>query len=205
MGIVLLSPTKKEGALSLPLIEFNFLSPNIEISEYDLLIFTSKTAVKGIDNITNQWKRLPSITVGEKTAKEVKKFGGLVSFIGNGYGDSIINEILKHKKKKLLFIRGKEVATNLKEITKKELPLNEIIVYETLCKKEGIKLEDSSIIIFTSPSSVKCFFKNYKWKDSYKAVAIGKTTAKELPADIKVYIPTTPTFEHCIDLAKRLQ
>lgn len=204
MGIVLLSPTKKEGVINLPLIKFHFLSPDIKTSNYDLLIFTSKTAVESINKIDPNWKKIPSITVGQKTAKEVENFGGKVSFIGNGYGESILEEISNHKDKKILFIRGKEVANDLKEILKDEIVLDEAITYETQCTKPNLELEDDSVIIFTSPSTVKCFFENYKWRDSFKAVAIGETTKREFPLDLEVNIPKIPSFDECIKLAKNL-
>ncbi len=204
MGIVLLSPTKKEGVTNLPLIEFNFLSPFIDFLQYDYLIFTSKTAVQGAEKISKDWKRITALTVGVKTTKEVEKLGGKVLFTGNGYGESIVPEILKYKYNKILFIRGKEIANDLKEMVKNDVEIDEAIVYETVCKKQKRKIKDNSVIIFTSPSTVKCFFEQYDWKESYKAVAIGETTAKELPQTFKIYIPDTPTFDECIKLANSI-
>ena len=69
-------------------------------------------------------------------------------------------------------------------------------------KKSNILLEDNSIFIFTSPSSVECFFNQYSWNDSYKAIVIGKTTANYLPANINYKISSITSIEECIKLAK---
>lgn len=204
MNIVLLSPTKKKGVLNLPLIEFNFLSPKINFLKYDYLIFTSKTAVKAVNKISKEWTELPSLTVGEKTAKEVENSGGKVVFTGNGYGESLLPEILKYRDKKILFARGKDVASDLKEMVTDDVEIDEAILYETICKKQELVLGEDSVIIFTSPSTVNCFFENYQWKESYKAVAIGTTTAKELPKDLEIHIPDTTSFDECIKLANQI-
>ncbi|MCG3716967.1 uroporphyrinogen-III synthase, partial [Aliarcobacter butzleri] len=82
--------------------------------------------------------------------------------------------------------------------------LDEIIAYKTSCKKSNIILEENSIFIFTSPSSVECFFKQYSWKNSYKAIVIGKTTAEFLPSNINYEISSQTSVEECIKLAKQL-
>ena len=58
-------------------------------------------------------------------------------------------------------------------------------------------------IIFSSPSSVECFFKNYTWDESYKAVVIGKTTAKYLPSNVEYIISKETSIDVCIKLAKK--
>ena len=63
-------------------------------------------------------------------------------------------------------------------------------------------MEDDSIIIFTSPSSVKCFFNKFSWNSSYKAIVIGKTTATYLPKEIKNYqISSSTSVKDCVTLA----
>ena len=62
-------------------------------------------------------------------------------------------------------------------------------MYNTKCKQKINKIpEKNSIIIFSSPSTIKCFLNNFKWDSSYKAISIGKTTAKYFPDFIKPII-----------------
>lgn len=204
MGIVLLSPTIKEGVINLPLIKFNFLSPTLSLSKYDYLIFTSKTAIEAINKIDPNWKKIPSLAVGIKTEKEILKFDGNPIFTGNGYGESLVPKILKEKNKNFLFIRGKEVANDLKTTLANEMSIDEVITYETLCEAPTIQLEGDLKIIFTAPSTVNCFFKNYQWKNSFTAIAIGETTKNAFTEEIEVLLPKETSIDSCIELARSL-
>jgi uroporphyrinogen-III synthase len=92
----------------------------------------------------------------------------------------------------------------LVEILKENgIVLDELVAYKTSCKKSTKVLEDNSIFIFTSPSSVECFFNQYSWKDSYKAIVIGKTTAVYLPKEVEYTISSTTSVDECVNLAKQ--
>ena len=84
-----------------------------------------------------------------------------------------------------------------------KINLDEVVAYETSCKETNIDLEEDSIFIFTSPSSVECFFKQYSWKDSYKAVVIGKTTADYLPKNVDFIMSSETSVDECVNLAKQ--
>ena len=76
--------------------------------------------------------------------------------------------------------------------------------WQTTCNDDLkiIDLEKNSTIIFTSPSSVECFFKKFSWHSSFKAIVIGKTTALYLPEYIKDYqISSTTDVKECVKLA----
>ena len=103
-----------------------------------------------------------------------------------------------------MYVKALKTVSNLPEILKEnKVLLDELVAYETSCKKIDVELEKDSIFIFTSPSSVECFFKQYSWDDSYKAVVIGKTTAKYLPKNIKYEISSQTSVEECVNLAKQ--
>ena len=68
-------------------------------------------------------------------------------------------------------------------------------------KQEKKALDKNSTIIITSPSSVECFFKKYSWEDSFKAIAIGRTTAMYLPKNIECEISSITSVEECVKLA----
>ena len=84
-----------------------------------------------------------------------------------------------------------------------EILVDELVTYKTSCKKSNISLEDNSIFIFTSPSGVECFFNQYSWNDSYKAIVIGKTTAKYLPKEVHYTISSETSIDECINLARQ--
>ena len=81
--------------------------------------------------------------------------------------------------------------------------MDELVVYKTSCKKSNVALENNSVFIFTSPSSVECFFQQYSWNDSYKAIVIGKITAMYLAKDIDYMISSETSILECINLAKQ--
>ena len=83
---------------------------------------------------------------------------------------------------------------------------DELVVYETRCstytKEEAPK--KGAKIIFSSPSTIECFFENFAWDESYKAIAIGKTTAAHLPKYIKPFVAGATSLEECIKLARNI-
>ena len=76
-------------------------------------------------------------------------------------------------------------------------------MYNTKCKQKINKIpEKNSIIIFSSPSTIKCFLNNFKWDSSYKAISIGKTTAKYFPDFIKPIISDNTSLASCVQKAQ---
>lgn len=207
--IYLLSNTHYEGVNNLPLIKINFLNAKINFDIYEALIFSSKNAVKAVARLNASWKILPSYCIGEGTAKEVKNLGGKVEYVSKkSYGNEFAKNIAKRLEgKQVLFLRAKQVLSHLEEILiSLHVKLDSQIIYETECSD---MLQESpkkgAIIIFTSPSTVKCFFKHFSWDSSYKAVCIGKVTAKFLPPNVQAYISEQQSIQKCIKLARNLE
>ena len=187
------------------MIKINFLNFEIDYLNFDYILFTSKNSVKAVDNYSDEWKKLPAICIGKATAKEVTKRGGSVDFISpKFYGDELAKEIVKkYKKSKLLFPRAKKVLSSIVEILKTNgFEVEEVIVYETTCQKKDIKLDEKAIVIFTSPSTIKCFLKSYSYNDIYKAIAIGEKTASFYEGNI--IISDEQTIKRCIKIAKSM-
>jgi len=155
---------------------------------------------------------LPQIKVnaiGEPTAKTITKLNGTLVFTSNSsYGDDFAKEIYPELKgKKVLFLRAKKVLSNLENILKNNgINLKSEVVYETTCKEnKPLHVENkNSIFIFTSPSTVECFFSNYEWHDTYQAVCIGTVTAKALPKNISLHVSKVQSIQSCIKIAKTL-
>lgn len=205
--IYLLNEQKHENVENLEVFQIEYIKSDIDLKKYDALVFTSKNGVKAINSFNQDWKNIPSYAIAQKTANTIMKLGGVVEFIGNsGHGNDFAYELKNVlKDKKVLYVKALKTVSNLPNILKENgIFLDEIIAYKTSCKKSNIILEESSIFIFTSPSSVECFFKQYSWKNSYKAIVIGKTTAEFLPSNINYEISSQTSVEECIKLAKQL-
>ncbi|MCG3677670.1 uroporphyrinogen-III synthase [Aliarcobacter butzleri] len=205
--IYLLNEQKYEDVENLEVFQIEYIKSDVDLKKYDALVFTSKNGVKAINSFNQYWKNISSYAIAQKTANTIMKLGGVVEFIGNsGHGNDFAYELKNVlKDKKVLYVKALKTVSNLPNILKENgIFLDEIIAYKTSCKKSNIILEENSIFIFTSPSSVECFFKQYSWKNSYKAIVIGKTTAEFLPSNVIYEISSQTSVEECIKLAKQL-
>ena len=204
--IYLLSNQKYLNVQNLEVFHIEYIKSNIDLSSYDALIFTSKNAVYSLDSFNENWKKLDSYVIAPKTSQIIEKLGGKVVFTGiTSHGNEFAQELIELlKNKKVLYVKALKTVSNLVEILKEnEILVDELVAYKTSCKKSNISLEDNSVFIFTSPSSVECFFKQYQWKDNYKAIVIGKTTAKFLPKEVNYIISSETSIDECINLARQ--
>jgi len=206
-SIYLFSKTPHSEVTYVPILDTLFLQPNIDFSAYDAIVLTSKQAVTALDMISEDWKRIPALTIAEKTAEMVLSSGGILLDKGNGYGDSL-DEIIaqKYSQKRWLYPRPKVVASNFKERVKSRgIEMDDLVVYETSCNKscQSVTLRDDAILIFTSPFTIACFLKFFEFKSSYEVIAIGATTAAALPKGIAYLMPETPNVDACVTLAKK--
>ena len=207
--IFILSDKKVKWAKNLPVIEIQAIKQNVDFSNYDALVFTSKNAIYSIDIIDQTWKRKPSYAIAPQTAKVVKQLGGELKFVGKEkYGDEFAWEIVeKFKHQKVLYIRGSKIVSDIVNIlNSNDVICDELIIYETVCKEfnKEIKLPKNSTIIFSSPSTIKCFLKNVSWDESFKAISIGNTTAKYFPQNITPIIADTTSLASCVKKAIEL-
>ena len=205
--IYLLSPTPREGTIHLPIIRFSLLPTTIDFSKCDTLMFTSKQAVKSAEALNTEWKNYPCIAIGSATAKEIEALGGKVDYQPKlFYAETLSQDIIaQFHDKKILYLRPKEVSFDSKFfLAKAGIELQEQIIYETSCicyeKKE--KPGKNAVIIFTSPSTIHCFLKNFEWDESYTAVVIGKATKRHLPIDARCEVSDVPNIDACILKAK---
>ena len=205
--IYLLNNQKFDNVENLEVFGINYINSDINLKNYEALVFTSKNAIYSIDSFNKDWKNIPSYVIAPKTAKIVNNLKGNLVFTGiSSHGNEFAIELIPLlKEKKVLYIKASKTVSNLSAILKENsVILDELIAYETTCKKVNKNLEKNSVFIFTSPSSVECFFKQYSWNDSYKAVVIGKTTANYLPKEVDFLISSETSIEECIKLARQL-
>jgi len=207
--IYLLSPLKKEGTISLPMISFEIISTKIDFSNIDTLMFTSKQAVVSTNKIDKSWTKYPSIAIGEATKNRIEELGGKVLYYPKKFYGEVLADDIKERfvNRKILYLRPEQISFDSKNFLKREgIELQEQIIYRTICKKynQEDRPHKGSIIIFTSPSTIKCFFKNFRWDSSYIAVLIGKSTKEHLPTECKYEIADKPLIDSCIKKAKEL-
>lgn len=206
--IYLFSNSSRDDVINMPMLEFDIVAKELEISGYDLLLFTSKNSVYIIDDISKNWKNIPSIAIGEESAKVISKLGGSVALVSSGYSSDLVLQIKKKfANRKILYVRPKVVALDrISNLRQEGIALDEVVLYDTMCKKYNISQKPllGSVLIFTSPSTINCFIDNFNSLVGYKIVVIGTTTANALPDDIKYTMPKTPKIDECIKVANEL-
>ena len=209
MSIYLFSSTPKEGILSLPMISFTLYKKEIDLEPYDTLLFTSKQAVKSAYTLNCKAKELPALAIGSATAKQIVSLGGTILYQAKEfYGKALSEEIIKKfKQKRILYLRPKVVSFDAKAFLQKAgVFIEEEIIYETSCIRyaQEQKPMKNAILIFTSPSTIKCFLRNFDWDESYTAVVIGKATQKYLPLECVYEIANEALISSCIEKAKEI-
>ena len=207
--IYLLSDKVYEGAKNLPTIMIAFLEKKVVLEGVEALVFTSKNAVLAIERLDTRWKTFPCYAIGVGTAKMIESLGGEVVYQAkSSYGDDFAQEIKSALAAKVvLFLRAKEVTSALNTILKEAgVLLRETIVYETRCEACAAlnKPEKNAIMIFSSPSTIECFFRCFDWDESYQAVVIGEKTASFMPQGIAFDMAAKPSITSCIEVATKL-
>lgn len=207
--IYLFSISSHPKAISINSLDIQFLKPEIDFSQYDYLIITSKQASEALKQYDkNEYLDMPALCVSVQSALSYEDIGGKILDIGGGYGDNLANKIKTFPKEtKWLYLRAKEVASSFVSTCRDEgCLIKEVIVYESQCSKEihDAKVEEDAVLIFTSPSSVECFLKTHAISSSNKIIVIGTTTASALPKGIACIISEETSIESCINLSVHL-
>ncbi|WP_201353871.1 uroporphyrinogen-III synthase [Hydrogenimonas urashimensis] len=208
--IYLLSPTSRPEAKHLPMIRFTLLPQTIDFSRFDAIILTSRQGIVALDEVSGgAWKRLPVAAIGKQTAAEAQARGGKVIYVASkAYGDVLAKELAKRfKKLRWLYARPRVVVSKIaKELQEAGIEVEEAVVYETSCSHYERKQrpEAGAVLIFTAPSIVKCFFENFDWDESWKAVAIGNKTAQAFPNGVKPAISPSTSIDEAIRFSKNL-
>ncbi len=207
--IYLFSISTHPNAVSINSLAIKFLKPSIDFSKYDYLIITSKQTSESLKQYEiRDYIDKKALCVSVASAASFESLSGSVLDIGGGYGDNLVNKIKSYPKDaKWLYLRAKVVASDFVEVCKNDgYDIDEEIVYESDCSQEilDVEVEDESILIFTSPSSLNCFLKTHTISKNSKVIVIGKTTAKAVPKDIEYILSKETTIESCIQIASKL-
>ncbi len=206
--IYLFSKTAHPDVQYIPILSTEFFQPDIDFTQYDAIVLTSKQAVPALNKISSGWKEVPLLTIAEKTAEEARRDGATVMLSGDGYGDSLAEIIVNgFFDKKWLYPRPEIVASDFgQKVRDAGVQMDEAIVYKTSCNEETstLSIEDDAVLIFTSPFTIECFLKYYQFKPTYRVVAIGKTTAAALPEGVTYTMPEKPNVETSVALAQHI-
>jgi len=167
-----------------PMISTSTINTNIDTKSYTCLIFTSKNGVKYFLKNNKKIEDKKIITIGNKTAQELKKYGFEADYIcSRNYSNEMSNELKTNNvllDQKSLLIQGNLSDNSLYDELKKFTSIKKLIVYKTNHNKiKDSKLEDllneEPYVIFTSPSCFEAFNSLYETRKS-KLISIGKTT-----------------------------
>jgi len=202
--IYLFSTSSHPRTTNINSLEIKFFKPKIDFSHYDFFIITSKQVSKFLQQYnSDEYKNIPALCVSTQTALAYENLGGKVLEVGKGYGDTLIDKInLYPKDSNWLYIRAKVVASDFVSLSKKNgYKIDEVIAYESYCSEaiSNVIVEENTTLIFTSPSSVKCFLAKHTLNSSHKIIVIGKTTAKALPDNVSYIISKETTIESCLE------
>lgn len=206
--IYLISKTPYEGVIHIPILTIRFLSPDINFSDYEGVIFTSKQGVLSLQSYVPDWNRLKCICVSEATAKYAREAGAIDVEVAGGYGDTI-PDILGAKKRsgKWLYLRPKVVASDWVENARNRgSSIDEAIVYESVCNEEmsDFPVLEEGVLIFTSPSAIRCFLQQHKILPTHDVIVIGETTKNALPAGTISYLSEAASIGATVDLARQI-
>ena len=206
--VYLFSISSHSRAIHINSLDITFFKPEITFLNYDYLIITSKQAVKSLMQYDVENLK-PALCISEQSALAYESIGGKVLERGSGYGDDLTQIINKYPKSvHWLYVRAKIVASDfVKHCKKNNYLIDEAITYSSECsnKIHNTKVEENATLIFTSPSSVKCFLKNNYITSESTVVVIGKTTAKALPENVTYYLAKEKTIESCFDVLEQLE
>lgn len=204
------TPSDDKSVFWLNLCEIKYLPFSVDLSEFSALIISSKNAIKALS--FNKIALNPSLEVfaiGQKTAQAALDFGFTnVRISSNSHGNEFAKEITKSlKNQHTLLLSPKEQVSDIKGILENSnINFSQIIAYENTIKKitKNLEFPKNSVFIFTSPKNVEAFLFNFTWRNDFKAVAIGKTTANALKNISKAVISNEQNIKECIKIAKNL-
>lgn len=212
--IYLLSSSPSSQVKNLQLFEIKYSTFSVDLKNYDSLLITSKHSAFAL--LKNRVfideklrKTLRIFAIGEKSADFFLKLAFEKVFISKQKGaKDFAEEVLPFlRDKKNLYLKAKVSAFAMEEFFKeKKIKCDFVQAYENLPLKLPYeeKPEENAILIFTSPSNVRNFVDNFGWLSSYKAIAIGETTAKALKNYGEVLICEDKNIASCIKLAKKI-
>ncbi|EPH10357.1 hypothetical protein HMPREF9309_00136 [Campylobacter ureolyticus ACS-301-V-Sch3b] len=208
--IYLISHTQNKAVKNLKVCEIEFLKFSVDLNKFEALVITSKNSIKALKFNNIKKANLKVFSIGDGSTKEALEYGFSDIYTAkNSHGNEFANEIASFLKgKKTLFLKAEKTVSDVGEIL---IENGAILTKITAYKNNFLNLDKSlkpplgSILIFSSPSNVEGFIKNFgKIDESYKVVAIGNATAKLLSSHKNLIISQKQSIDECLKLAKNL-
>lgn len=202
-------------AKSLVVGEIDIFDLEIDLLNFDYLLFTSKHAIYALDSNAQKypqmkiWKQIPSCVIGRGSAKALEKLGGNLAFIpSNFHAEAFIDEVIPLLRQKTsLYLRGESIVSNLDtKLQKIGVSLVSQIIYKSRCKSNISQIHKpnpDSILLFTSPSAFYFFRQFFIWDESYIAVALGKTTFQSFDPKIQKFLSPYQDIEKSVFYLKK--
>ena len=209
-AVYLLSPTSVPGVNHLPMIRFTLLPQTIDFTGFDGLILTSKQGVIALDEISEgAWRSVPAAAIGKQTAQEIAERGGEVVYVASkAYGDVLARELAERfGKMRWLYARPRVVVSKIAaHLRQAGISVKEAVIYETTCVRYDAsqKPEPGAKLVFSAPSIVRCFFENFTWDASWRAVAIGTKTASAFPKEVTPLLSPDTSIAEAVRYAASL-
>ena len=191
-----------ENVLHFPMIEITPVTMELhklqalvdKLHKYDFIMFTSRYAVKYFFEPFEQYdykdfdlKKRKMIVIGKDTAEELKRHHYKPALVANvETSEGLYADIKKHfkvKDKRFLFPRSSVSNPYLKKnLEKAGARVDELVVYENnKPPKKSLPADGVNKVLFTSPSTVENFLKDYtKIPEGWKILSKGTRTQKAL-------------------------
>lgn len=183
------------GLVEYDAISIDFIDFELKISRIQNAIFTSKNAIKAIENRNVEIEYC--FCVGEKTANLARQKGFKVMEMAD-YAEGLALKIIeKHGNKDFHFFSGTNRRDKLPELLKKnKVKLTETAVYNMGLNLKKFESEFDGILFF-SPSGVQSFTEQNRLNST--AFCIGETTASEAKKHThEIIIASKPSIENVI-------
>lgn len=201
--VYLFSTSSHPDAISINSLDITLFKPDRDFSQYDYFIITSKQVANALAQYDKKILK-PAICISEATAMSYKNIGGEVIYTGSGYGDDLGAKIQEYPQSaRWLYLRAKVIVSKFVSICKeKGYNIEELVMYESCCSQDMQKIQvgEDATLIFTSPSSVKCFLKKNIIDEKTKVIVIGTSTAKVLPGNVNYKISKKTSIASCMEL-----
>ncbi|MCM8800861.1 MAG: uroporphyrinogen-III C-methyltransferase [Candidatus Omnitrophica bacterium] len=188
------------SCLRLPILEVKpikdpkFNSYINRIKDFDWIIFTSQNAVKffkeGLNYLNKDMdilKEKSLYAIGPETKRVLENFGLRADIPKRFCQEGLIDAFrdIKLEKKKILIVCSQKSRKFLSEQLKKlGAEVKVLAVYrieESQKEKKFSEIsKDLDLIVFTSPSCVRGYFRNFKQKGKIPIASIGPVTSQEL-------------------------
>ncbi|BCX79129.1 uroporphyrinogen-III synthase [Campylobacter sp. 19-13652] len=202
---------KDENIKQISLLEIKFFSFYVNLDAFEAIIISSKNSINALKFNAILPANVPVFAISKASAKAAFDFGFSEVYDFSASDAREFSQLLepKIKQKRVLYLRGEDVAFNLAlSLKNKGIEVSELICYKNEPVKSHILAspEPKSIIIFASALNFKAFFNKFGFSDDYVGIAIGKSTALAMSErGVSFQMPQNPSLKECVNLAKAIE